>query len=106
MSTIEIVRYSFKVGFSCFLTSRSPPTFRRLISEALNSEPRIFAIADELAAELFADGSPADLVERYARKPPLSVIRELLVCHALTGPGSSPGRKASLTSPAWSAFCA
>ena len=41
-------------------------------------EPRIFAIADELAAELFADGSPADLVERYARKLPLSVICELL----------------------------
>ena len=39
---------------------------------------RIFAIADELAAELFADGSPADLVERYARKLPLSVISELL----------------------------
>src|SRR5262249_24990613 len=32
----------------------------------------------ELAAELFADGSPADLVERYARKLPLSVICELL----------------------------
>ncbi len=30
----------------------------------LDMEPRIFAIADELAAELFADGSPADLVDR------------------------------------------
>jgi len=40
--------------------------------------PRIFAIADGLAAELFTDGSPADLVERYARKLPLSVICELL----------------------------
>ena len=40
--------------------------------------------ADELAAELFSDGSPADLVERYARKLPLSVISELLrlACHA------------------------
>ena len=41
-------------------------------------KPRIFAIAEELAAELFVDGSPADLVERYARKLPLSVICELL----------------------------
>ena len=41
-------------------------------------EPRILAIADELAGELFADGSPADLVDRYARKLPLSVICELL----------------------------
>ena len=44
----------------------------------LDMEPRIIAIADELAAELFADGNPADLVERYARKLPLSVICELL----------------------------
>ena len=44
----------------------------------LDMEPKIFALADELAAELFADGSPADLVERYARKLPLSVICELL----------------------------
>ena len=44
----------------------------------LEMEPRILAIADELAGELFADGSPADLVERYARKLPLSVICELL----------------------------
>ncbi|MGA7489565.1 MAG: cytochrome P450 [Xanthobacteraceae bacterium] len=44
----------------------------------LELEPRIFAIADELAGELFADGSPADLVDRFARKLPLSVICELL----------------------------
>jgi cytochrome P450 PksS len=44
----------------------------------LELEPRILALADELAGELFADGSPADLVERYARKLPLSVICELL----------------------------
>jgi cytochrome P450 len=50
--------------------------FRR--RAVLDMEPRIFAIADELAAELFAAGSPADLVERYARKLPLSVICELL----------------------------
>ncbi|MGE5261426.1 MAG: cytochrome P450 [Actinomycetota bacterium] len=44
----------------------------------LEMEPRIFAIADELAGTLFADESPADLVERYARKIPLAVICELL----------------------------
>src|SRR5262245_20588088 len=44
----------------------------------LDMEPRIATIADELAADLFAEGSPADLVERYARKLPLSVICELL----------------------------
>ena len=41
-------------------------------------EPRIVAIAEELVAELFAHGSPADLVEGYARKLPLSVVCELL----------------------------
>jgi cytochrome P450 PksS len=57
---------------------------RSIVEEAfrrravLDLEPRIFAIADELAAKLFADGSPADLVERYARKLPVSVICELL----------------------------
>jgi cytochrome P450 PksS len=35
-------------------------------------------MGDELADQLFAEGSPADLVERYARKLPLSVICELL----------------------------
>ncbi len=44
----------------------------------LEMEPRILALADELADELFAEGSPADLVDRYARKLPLSVICELL----------------------------
>jgi cytochrome P450 len=44
----------------------------------LGMEPRILALAAELADELFAEGSPADLVERYARKLPLSVICELL----------------------------
>jgi cytochrome P450 PksS len=44
----------------------------------LEMEPRILAIADRLAADLFADGSPADLVDRYARRLPLSVICELL----------------------------
>jgi cytochrome P450 PksS len=35
-------------------------------------------MGDQLADELFADGSPADLVERFGRKLPLSVICELL----------------------------
>jgi cytochrome P450 len=57
---------------------------RSIVDEAfrrravLDMEPRIFALADELAAELFAEGSPADVVERYARKLPLSVNCELL----------------------------
>lgn len=50
--------------------------FRRRAIVAM--EPRIRAIADDLAAGLFADGSPADLVQRYARILPLSVISELL----------------------------
>jgi cytochrome P450 PksS len=44
----------------------------------LDLEPRILAIAGRLADELFADGSPADLVDRYARRLPLAVICELL----------------------------
>src|SRR6266498_5813503 len=44
----------------------------------LEMEPRILAIAGALAGELFAEGSPADLVDRYARRLPLFVICELL----------------------------
>jgi cytochrome P450 PksS len=44
----------------------------------LEMEPRILAIAGQLAGGLFAQGSPADLVEHYARRLPLSVICELL----------------------------
>jgi cytochrome P450 len=57
---------------------------RHIVDEAfrrravLKMEAHILAIADELANELFADGNPADLVGRYARKLPLSVICELL----------------------------
>ncbi|MBN9007671.1 MAG: cytochrome P450 [Rhizobiales bacterium] len=57
---------------------------RGLVDEAfrrraiLDMEPRIRAIADELAGELFADGSPADIVQRYSRGLSLSVICELL----------------------------
>lgn len=50
--------------------------FRR--RAVLDMEPRILALAGELADELFAEGSPADLVDRYARRLPLSVICELL----------------------------
>jgi cytochrome P450 len=50
--------------------------FRR--RAVLGMEPRIRVIANDLAGELFAKGSPADLVEQYARQLPLSVICELL----------------------------
>ena len=69
------------------MLSMDEPDHRRLrdiVDEAfrrraiLEMAPRILAIAEALAAELFADGSPADLVGRYARKLPLSVICELL----------------------------
>ena len=69
------------------MLSMDEPDHRRLrdiVDEAfrrraiLEMEPRILAIADELAKELFREGSPADLIDRYARKLPLSVICELL----------------------------
>jgi cytochrome P450 PksS len=50
--------------------------FRRRAIVAM--EPRIRAIADALADELFVNGSPADLIQRYARILPLAVISELL----------------------------
>lgn len=50
--------------------------FRR--RAVLDMEPHIQAIADEFADQLFAEGSPADLVERFARELPLAVICELL----------------------------
>src|SRR5580700_2591337 len=69
------------------MLSMDDPDHRRLrdiVDEAfrrravLDMEPHILALADELAGELFAAGSPADLVDRYARKLPLAVICELL----------------------------
>jgi cytochrome P450 len=57
---------------------------RSIVDEAfrrravIEMEPHIFALADELAADLFSNGSPADLVECYARRLPLAVICELL----------------------------
>ncbi|SDM92290.1 cytochrome P450 [Afipia sp. GAS231] len=50
--------------------------FRR--RAVLGMEPHIQAIGDKLADELFTEGSPCDLVDRYARKLPLAVISELL----------------------------
>jgi cytochrome P450 len=50
--------------------------FRR--RAVLGIEPNIRAIAERLAGELFAQGEPADVVARYARLLPLSVICELL----------------------------
>jgi cytochrome P450 len=69
------------------MLSMDDPDHRRLrdiVDEAfrrravLEMEPRIRAIADDLAGKLFAQGSPADLVGRYARELPLWVICELL----------------------------
>ena len=69
------------------MLSKDEPDHRRLrdiVDEAfrrravIEMEPRIHAIAGALAGELFAEGSPADLVARYARTLPLSVICELL----------------------------
>src|SRR5262245_38450542 len=57
---------------------------REIVEEAfrrravIELEPHILAIGAELADQLFAAGSPADLVDRYARTLPLSVICELL----------------------------
>jgi cytochrome P450 PksS len=50
--------------------------FRR--RAVLDMQPCIMALASDLADMLFAEGSPADLVDRYARQLPLLVICELL----------------------------
>jgi len=71
---------------SNMLTTDEPDhaRLRGIVDEAfrrravLDMQPRIRALADELADELFAQGSPADLVARYAQILPLSVISELL----------------------------
>ena len=73
--------------FANSMLSMDEPDHKRLrdiVDEAfrrravLDMEPHIQVTADRLADELFSEGSPADLVERYARKLPLSVICELL----------------------------
>jgi cytochrome P450 len=71
---------------SNMLTTDEPDhtRLRSIVDEAfrrravLEMEPRIRAIADGLADELFAQSEPADLVSRYAQILPLSVICELL----------------------------
>lgn len=76
----------FRVLASNMLTADEPDhtRLRGIVDEAfrrravLDMEPRVLAIADDLAGRLFADGTPADLVTRYARSLPLSVICELL----------------------------
>jgi cytochrome P450 PksS len=69
------------------MLSADDPDHRRLrnvVDEAfrrravLAMEPRILLLASKLAEELFAEGSPADLVQRFARPLPLTVICELL----------------------------
>jgi cytochrome P450 PksS len=73
--------------FANSMLSMDEPDHKRLrdiVDEAfrrravLDMEPHIQATAEQLASELFADGSPADLIQRYARVLPLSVICELL----------------------------
>jgi len=71
---------------SNMLTTDEPDhtRLRSIVDEAfrrravLDMQSRIRTLADELADELFAQGSPADLVARYAQILPLSVISELL----------------------------
>jgi cytochrome P450 len=73
--------------FANSMLSMDEPSHKRLrdiVDEAfrrravLGMEPHIEATAHQLADELFAEGSPADLIQRYARVLPLSVICELL----------------------------
>lgn len=76
----------FRVLANNMLTTDEPDhtRLRSIVDEAfrrraiLDMEPRILTIAEGLASELFAEGVPADLVGRYARRLPLSVICELL----------------------------
>jgi cytochrome P450 PksS len=76
----------FRVFAKNMLTVDEPDhsRLRGIVEEAfrrravLDIAPRIRAIADQLADELFAQGSPADLVALYARMLPLWVICELL----------------------------
>jgi cytochrome P450 len=76
----------FRVFAKNMLTVDEPDhsRLRGIVEEAfrrravLDMAPRIRAIAGQLADSLFAQGSPADVVARYARTLPLSVICELL----------------------------
>ncbi len=73
--------------FTNSMLSMDEPDHKRLrdiVDEAfrrravLDMEPHIEATAEQLAGALFDAGSPADLIQRYARVLPLSVICELL----------------------------
>src|SRR5436190_2480515 len=73
--------------FTNSMLSMDEPDHKRLrdiVDEAfrrravIGMEPNIEATSEQLAENLFAEGSPADLIERYARKLPLSVICDLL----------------------------
>jgi cytochrome P450 PksS len=72
--------------------------FRR--RAVLGMEPHIEATAEQLANDLFAEGSPADLIQRYARQLPLLVISELLGLPAADRPRFSAlaGRFSRFTS--------
>lgn len=84
----------FRVFAKNMLTVDEPDhsRLRGIVEEAfrrravLDMAPRIRAIAGKLADELFAQGSPADLVARYGRTLPLSVICELLGLPLADGP--------------------
>jgi cytochrome P450 PksS len=77
---------TFRALSSNLLTTDEPDhtRLRRVVDEVfrrraiVEMEPRICALAEELANDLFDAGSPADLVDRYARALPLAVICELL----------------------------
>jgi cytochrome P450 len=73
--------------FASSMLSMDEPDHKRLrdiVDEAfrrravIGMEPHIQATAEQLASDLFAEGSPVDLIQRYARVLPLSVICELL----------------------------
>jgi cytochrome P450 len=77
--------------------------FRR--RAVLNMEPRIRTIADALAAGLFADGSPADIVERTRERCRSRSSASYSACRRTTGRNSSPGRTRSRGWPAsWTSF--
>jgi cytochrome P450 PksS len=75
-----------RVLASSMLTTDEPDhtRLRGIVDEAfrrraiLDMAPHIRGLADDLADKLFSQGSPADMVERYARMLPVAVICELL----------------------------
>jgi cytochrome P450 len=75
-----------RVLATSMLTADEPDhtRLRGIVDEAfrrraiLDMAPHIRGLADDLADKLFSRGSPADIVERYARMLPVAVICELL----------------------------